>query len=123
MISSLFAKTLFWLLAAAVLFLALVPGSLGQIIPSETERHYLAFLVLPAVAAYAWPRVAMPVMWLVFAAFGGAIELLQSFMGMGRAAEWHDWLNDLVAITVSLAAGAAIFSRRGALADEMPSDA
>lgn len=123
MIPPFFAKMLFWLLAAAVLFLALVPGPLGAIIPSDAERHYLAFLVLPAVAAYAWPRVPILIMWVVFVAFGGAIELLQSLMGLGREAEWSDWINDMVAITVSLVVGAVILRRRRDRFDEMPSDA
>lgn len=112
-------KMLFWLLAAAVLFLALVPGPLGAIIPSDAERHYLAFLVLPAVAAYAWPRVPTLVMWLVFVAFGGAIELLQFAMRLGREADWGDWINDMTAITVSLVVCAMIFPRRRDRGDEM----
>lgn len=95
-------RSLFWLLAAAVLFLALVPGSLGEIIPSDVERHYLAFLVLPIVATYAWPRVPLPAMWLAFVIFGGVIEFLQLEMAIGRAAEWHDWVNDVVATTIGL---------------------
>lgn len=102
------AKLLFWLLAALVLFFALVPGNLGNIIPSDTERHYLAFLVLPAIAAYAWPRVPLPVMWLAFVGFGGLIEFLQMEMNLGRAAEWHDWMNDMVATTISLVVSTAV---------------
>lgn len=123
MIPPFLAKTLFWLLTAAVMFLALVPGPLGAIIPSDAERHYLAFLVLPAVAAYAWPRVPILAMWLVFVAFGGAIELLQFVMGLGREAEWNDWINDMTAITVSLVVCAVIFPRRRDRLDEMTSDA
>lgn len=96
------ARLSFWLLAVAVLVLALIPGPLGAIIESDVERHYLAFLVLPAVASYAWPRVPVPVMWVAFVAFGGAIEILQMKMNLGRAAEWGDWMNDMMATTISL---------------------
>lgn len=106
------AQILFWLLAAAVLFFALVPGPLGEIISSDVERHYLAFLVLPALAAYAWPRMPIPALWLAFVLFGGAIELLQMEMALGRAGEWRDWTNDMMATTISLVVAAAILRRR-----------
>lgn len=106
------AQILFWLLAAAVLFLALVPGPLGGIIASDVERHYLAFLVLPALAAYAWPRMSIPALWLAFVAFGGAIELLQLEMHLGRVGEWRDWINDMMATTISLVLAAAILRLR-----------
>ena len=95
-------RSLFWLLAASVLFLALVPGPLGDLISSDVERHYLAFLMLPIVATYAWPRVPLPAMWLAFVVFGGAIEFFQMEMAMGRQAEWRDWVNDVVATTIGL---------------------
>lgn len=101
-------RTLFWLLAATVLFLALVPGPLGSIIASDVERHYFAFLLLPAIAAYAWPRIPVPMMWLAFVVFGGLIEILQMQMGLGRAGEWRDWMNDMTATTISLVVSAVV---------------
>lgn len=92
----------FWLLTAAVLFFALVPGQLGAIIASDTERHYLAFLVLPAVAYYGWPKSSPVLLWFAFAAFGGLIEILQLEMNLGRQAEMSDWMNDLSATTIAL---------------------
>jgi hypothetical protein len=96
------ARLAFWLLAATVLFFALVPGPLGAIIASDTERHYLAFLVLPALALYAWPRISPLLLWAAFAAFGGLIEILQLEMHLGRSAEMSDWINDLSATTIAL---------------------
>lgn len=101
-------RSAFWLLTAIVLFFALVPGKLGTIIPSDTERHYLAFLVLPALAHYAWPRLSPLLLWLAFAAFGAMIELLQFEMNLGRAAEMHDWINDMSAAAISLAVSFAV---------------
>lgn len=95
-------RSLFWLLAASVLFFALVPGPLGEIIPSDFERHYLAFLALPAFAVFAWPSVSVPALWAGFVVFGGLIEILQKVMNVGRAAEWHDLVNDMVATTMAL---------------------
>ena len=95
-------RVCFWTLAAVVLFFALVPGPLGNIIPSDAERHYLAFLVLPAFAYYGWPRSSPALLWLAFAGFGALIEILQLEMNLGRAAEMSDWINDLSATTISL---------------------
>lgn len=96
------ARLIFWLLAACVLFLALVPGPLGQMIRSDTGRHFLAFLVLPAIAFAAWPEAGPFKLWLGFALFGGAIEISQWAMHLGREAQWSDWRNDLIAAAISL---------------------
>lgn len=100
-----FARLTFWMLVAIVLFFALVPGQLGAIISSDTERHYLAFLVLPAFAHYGWPRLSLVALWFAFAAFGALIEILQWAMNLGRAAEMSDWVNDLSATTIALTIG------------------
>ncbi|HEX7751461.1 MAG TPA: hypothetical protein VF440_03595 [Novosphingobium sp.] len=113
MISQSLARLTFWLLAAVVLFLALVPGQLGAIIASDTERHYLAFLVLPAVALYGWPRSSPLLLWIAFAGFGGLIEMLQYEMNLGRAAEMSDWINDLSATTIALMVGTLAIRVRG----------
>lgn len=102
------ARILFWVLIASVLFFALIPGPLGDIIESDVERHYLAFLVLPAVASYGWPRLSVVLLWIAFVAFGGMIEILQLVMALGRAAEWRDWVNDIVATTISLVVSTVI---------------
>lgn len=98
------ARLSFWLLTAIVLFFALVPGSLGTIIASDMSRHYLAFLALPALAHFAWPRLPIILLWSAFVAFGGLIEILQQVMDLGRAAEMADWINDINATTISLLA-------------------
>lgn len=103
MISRSLVRAAFWLLTAIVLFLALVPGPLGAIVSSDTERHYMAFLVLPAAAHYGWPRVSPALLWIAFAAFGGLIEVLQFAMHLGREAQMSDWINDMSAATIALA--------------------
>ena len=44
-------------------------------------------------------------LWLALAlvAFGGAIEIAQGLMGLGRDADWHDWYADCVGAGVGLA--------------------
>lgn len=96
------SKLLFFLLLATVLGLALAPAPWEGPLQSDTSRHYLAFLVLPLVARRAWPRLPLWQLWLGFAVLGGAIELMQLEMALGRQAEWRDWFNDLGAITLAL---------------------
>ena len=98
-----FARAAFWISAVSVLFLALVPGPLGEIVKSDAERHWLAFLVLPALAFIGWPDMGAMKLWFAFAAFGAAIEIAQWAMNLGRQAQWSDWVHDLIATTISLA--------------------
>lgn len=98
-----FARAAFWVSAATVLFLALVPGPLGEIVKSDTERHWLAFLILPALAFVGWPKMGVVKLWLCFATFGASIEVAQWAMNLGRQAQWSDWTHDLIATTISLA--------------------
>jgi hypothetical protein len=102
------SKLLFFLLLAVVLGFALVPAPWEGPLHSDTSRHFLAFLVLPLVARRAWPTLPLWRVWLGFALFGGAIELMQLEMALGRQAEWRDWFNDLAATTVALVVDCAI---------------
>lgn len=98
----------FFVTAVVVTLFALLPGPLGQIIESGEERHLLAFAMLPALSSLGWPRVGPVRQWLGYALFGGAIELAQEWMGLGRHAELSDWLLDLAAAAISLALAHAI---------------
>lgn len=97
-----FARMAFILLIVIATFLALVPGPIGQIIESGPERHFLAFLVLPALAALGWPKISMFRLWVVFAVFGGLIEVAQLLMQVGRSGRLIDWAVDCIAITAAL---------------------
>lgn len=108
-------RILFVVAAAGVTFFALVPGSLGMIIESGEQRHILAFAVLPAISAFAWPRIGPFVQWLGYALFGAAIELVQGWMAVGRAAEMNDWLVDMAAAALSLLAAQMIRARPSAV--------
>jgi len=41
------------------------------------------------------------------------IEVLQMEMNIGRAAEWHDWVNDIVATTISLVVSSVLLRMIG----------
>jgi VanZ family protein len=70
--------------------------------PSDKAQHILAFLVLSGLAAVAFPRLRLVVIFLGLAAFGGAIEAVQAIPALGRQTSWIDWLADIAAIAVVL---------------------
>ncbi|MCB2080036.1 MAG: hypothetical protein KDE55_20360 [Novosphingobium sp.] len=95
---------LFWISGASILYLALAPGSLSFSLGNDTVDHTLAFIVLPLLAALAWPMVNHLTLWLALAVFGGSLELLQGGMAFGRDAAWTDWAVDLAAAAAMLVA-------------------
>lgn len=107
---------LFW---DALLF-ALVMASLPQPPalpgdPGDKLLHVLAFLVLAGLAAFAYPRLHLIMIFIGLALFGAAIEAVQAIPALGREASWIDWLADLgAAAVVLLAVGAVRLLRRAA---------
>jgi hypothetical protein len=95
-------RMLYCVLLAAMLYLALTPGPLRDIVPVSEHRHVLAFAVLPIVSSLAWPRLSLRLQFAFYAALGGAIELVQSGMGLGRQGTLQDWLVDCAAAAVAL---------------------
>ncbi len=95
------AITLALALSIAVLTLMRVPVPAG-VGGSDKTHHLLGF------AALALPISAVRPRWIVglavvLAAYGGAIELIQPFVGRSR--ELADWLADLKGIAVGALAG------------------
>ena len=113
-------ERLFQLLFWSALVFAFVMASLPQPPPlpgdpSDKVLHVLAFLVLAGLAAFAYPRVRLIVIFLGLALFGGAIEVAQAIPQLGREPSWVDWLADVAAAaTVLLAVGALRFLGRSA---------
>jgi hypothetical protein len=101
----------FMILLTAMLFVALAPGTIIGAAGSGENRHALAFAVLPAVSALAWPRV--PLLWhfAAYAALGGAIELAQAMVSDFHTAQWDDWLVDMAAAAAALGAVALVRRR------------
>lgn len=90
------SSVLFWLATVAAFVLASLPEAPqlpGN--PSDKTLHALAFLTLAILAAFAFPRKRLVVLFLWLGMFGGAIELVQSMPQIGREASWLDWLTDL----------------------------
>ena len=90
-------RLLFW----SALIFALVMANLAQppVIEGADDKslHMLAFAVLAALIAPAYPRASLWLLFLALAIFGGVIEFMQSLAGLGRQADFHDWIADIIA--------------------------
>ena len=109
-------RAAFWLLAAAVGLLALMPAppdaaSLGW----DKLNHLAAFAALAACAVLGW-RQAPPLRRVLLLAallvYGAAIELLQTQVP-NRSAEWADLLADALGIAAGAGLAAWWLRRRG----------
>ena len=95
----------FWACTLAVLVLALMP-IVPHIMPStgwDKSNHMLAFAVLAVLGLWAYPG-RMVVLLLGLLAYGGLIEVLQSFTPH-RFAEWADVLADALGLIVGAGLG------------------
>jgi len=100
------------ILAAAIAYLTLTPQNLDMGPNSDKLYHFIAFaaLVFPCALLY-----ARTLIWVLPAAilFGGAIELIQPYVGRGR--ELADFGADAVGVIIGAALGLtlrAIVARR-----------
>jgi VanZ family protein len=86
--------------SAYALAKALLPDdhSIG-LIPWDKARHFIVFYVLSVLAGLALPQSRLHRVGLVILAFGGAIEILQGFVG--RDASWFDLLADACGISAA----------------------
>ena len=86
--------------AAFALAKALLPDddSMG-LIPWDKARHFIVFYVLSILASLALPQSRLHRIGLVILAFGGAIEILQAFVG--RDASWFDLFADACGISAA----------------------
>ncbi|MCX7351288.1 MAG: VanZ family protein [Alphaproteobacteria bacterium] len=89
-------------LALVIGFLTLTPISDAGVPGSDKIHHFLAFFALTLPLAFARPRLAL---WIVLAAmaYGGAIELIQPFVG--RSKDIFDFLADGVGSISAAAVG------------------
>ena len=93
----------FWaalLLAFVMAVLPKPPQLPGE--PSDKIQHILAFAVLAALAAAAYPRTGLNRILLLLSAFGALIELVQTIPALHRDGDWVDWVADTVAAAVVL---------------------
>jgi VanZ family protein len=98
---------MFWTCVLAILVLSLLP--LSPQLPTtgwDKTNHLLAFCVLTMLGNQAYRgRTLMVLLGLL--AYGGLIEILQSFTP-DRMAEWADLLADSLGLAAGLALGALL---------------
>ena len=75
---------------------------------SDKLQHMLAFAVLTALALPAFPRAGQLRIFLLLAAFGALIELLQEIPDLHRDSSFYDWLADCGAVLTILLIGAML---------------
>ena len=86
--------------SAYALAKALLPGDdTTGLIPWDKAKHFIVFYVLSILASLALPQSRLHRIGLVILAFGGAIEILQGFVG--RDASWFDLFADACGISAA----------------------
>ncbi len=94
----LLARLAFLIALALGLWLALKPVGDGPGLIWDKAQHFIAFYALAGLGAAALPHRPLWAPALFLAAYGAAIEGLQSLPVIGRDAEWGDWAADLLAV-------------------------
>lgn len=92
----------FWLAAAAIGVLSLLPPAPLPTTGWDKANHALGFLVLGLLGLACWPHRPLRVLAALLA-YGGAIELAQGASGL-RMAEWGDWVADGVGLALAFLA-------------------
>ena len=98
-------RTIFWI-AIVLSFLAAInpqpPQLPGQ--PNDKVQHIMAFLMLGALAFFAFPRVRPVILLAWLSAFGAFIEFVQMIPALQRDGDILDWIADTAAAAVILTA-------------------
>jgi VanZ family protein len=103
---------LFWaalLFAFAMAVLPQPPRLPGD--PSDKVQHILAFAVLAALAAAAYPSAALLRILAGLSAFGALIEIVQTVPALHRDGDYVDWIADTLAAAVVLGLAALVRRR------------
>ncbi|MDL9998085.1 VanZ family protein [Variovorax sp. J22P240] len=103
-----FTRLGFWVCVLTALVLALMPVLPPQMPTTgwDKSNHLITFAILGLLGRAAY-RQRILMVFLGLFAYGGLIEVLQSFTPQ-RLAEWGDWLADGVGLAVAFAAGWAL---------------
>jgi VanZ family protein len=93
----------FWASVVFAFVMAIVPQP-PQLpgAPSDKVQHISAFLVLGALALFAYPRAPRLYLGAGLSAFGALIELVQAVPALHRDSDIVDWVADTAAAAVIL---------------------
>ena len=96
-------RTTFWTAAAFAFVMAVLPHP-PQLpgAPSDKVQHIAAFLVLGALASFAWPRTSPVYLATALSLFGAVIELVQLIPTLNRDGDPIDWIADTAAAGLML---------------------
>lgn len=96
-------RTTFWTAAAFAFVMAVLPHP-PQLpgAPSDKVQHIAAFLVLGALASFAWPRTSPVYLATALSLFGAVIELVQLIPALNRDGDPVDWIADTAAAGLML---------------------
>ena len=94
---TLYFRLSFWLCALFIFGLAVVPQPL-ELLNSTSDKvlHIIAFAVLAALAAFAFPGTSRLKLVALLSLFGAAIEVAQLIPSLNRDSDPADWLADTV---------------------------
>lgn len=98
-------RILFWM-AIVTSFLAAINPQPPQLpgAPNDKVQHILAFLVLGALAFFAYPKSSPFILGAALSLFGAFIELVQLIPVLHRDGDPIDWIADTAAAAVVLVA-------------------
>ena len=96
-------RTTFWAAAVFAFVMAVLPHP-PQLpgAPSDKVQHIAAFLVLGALASFAWPRTSPVYLATALSLFGAVIELVQLIPALNRDGDPIDWIADTAAAGLML---------------------
>ena len=96
-------RTIFWAAAFFAFVMAVLPHA-PQLpgAPSDKVQHIAAFLVLGALASFAWPRTGPVYLATALSLFGAVIELVQLIPALHRDGDPVDWIADTAAAGLML---------------------
>jgi hypothetical protein len=77
---------------------------------NDKVNHALAFAVLTPIAIWAFPRQRLLTVFLGLATFNALIEVAQAVLGLGREADFGDWLTGAL-VCASLLLASALWRR------------
>ena len=111
-------RTIFWV-AIVISFLAAINPQPPQLPrqPNDKVQHIMAFLMLGALAFFAFPRVRPVILLAWLSAFGAFIEFVQMIPVLHRDGDILDWIADTVAAAVILTTLHLFRAASGRMAD------
>lgn len=96
-------RAVFWVSVVLAFVMAVVPHPPQMPgAPNDKVQHIAAFLMLGALAFFAFPRAKLRTLLIGLSAFGALIEFVQMIPALHRDGDIMDWIADTAAAAVIL---------------------